>query len=79
MVSANLEAMFCPFWSERRKLKQEIEEAGPYIAEFCKKYDLNLLGIFISSETGELEPSYVFNNGLGQYTLQAIKDSLGKE
>ena len=58
------------------KLLEQVRETKPLIEEFCKKYENKLVRITTTTEKGILEPAYIFDDGLGYYTVEGIKASL---
>ena len=54
---------------------QEVENKE-YINQFCEKFGVKLVKTDYTTENGEPEPMYVFNDGLGGYTIEGIRNSL---
>jgi len=46
------------------------------IKMFCTKFDVNLIDIAMTEESGFKEPMYFFNDNLGGYSLHAIRCSI---
>jgi len=49
------------------------------VMEFCEEYKVQLQDISITTENGRPERAYSFNDGLGYYTIDAIRKSIQKE
>ena len=47
-------------------------EARPYVEQFCRLYDAKLQNILPTRENENFEPLYIFDDGLGGYTLEGI-------
>ncbi len=58
------------------KLLEQVRETRPLIEDFCKKYENKLIRITTTMEKGISEPAYIFDDGLGYYTIEGIKASL---
>ncbi len=57
-------------------ITDKIEEQFPTIERFCKATNTELLEIKVTGENGAPEPAYVFNDGLGHYTIEGVKNTL---
>ncbi len=56
-----------------------LQEDMPYLVGFIEKYDVSLTNIIDHCETpGIPQVHYVFNDNLGGYTIDAIKESLNE-
>ncbi len=56
--------------------QNEVDKANPYVVEFCKKYDVELLAVDVTRENGSFEACFTFSDNLGYYTLEGIVNSL---
>ncbi len=54
----------------------QIVEDMPAVNMFCAKYNVHLVDVSVTDESGFSEPAYSFDDGLGRYTLAGIMDSL---
>ncbi|MFH1638094.1 MAG: hypothetical protein ABIB71_06735 [Candidatus Woesearchaeota archaeon] len=61
------------------EFNESLEEARPFIREFCRKYGVRLVEVRLAMENMDLEPAYIFSDNLGHYTLDGIRESLGPE
>lgn len=52
------------------------EEDKPAIVEFCRKYNVRLIDVVESWEQGFRDVHYVFNDNLGNYSVEGLRDSL---
>ena len=59
-----------------KKFEKPAEEDIPFVNEFCRKYDVELLGIRLTEESGEPELSYEFSDEQGYYTRAGLEESL---
>lgn len=48
----------------------------PFVKEFCRRENVKLVSIDVTTENGSSEALYLFNDGLGGYTIQGVVDSL---
>ncbi|MBI2667095.1 hypothetical protein HYX13_05790 [Candidatus Woesearchaeota archaeon] len=61
---------------------QQTKQDLPFLTEFCATYHVKLEGITVTSERAPeipREAMYIFNDGLGGYTIDGIKNSLEQE
>lgn len=56
--------------------KMQFKQDKDFLNKFCKKYDLSLIKVITTYETGKSENMYFFNDNFGGYTLDGIKKSL---
>lgn len=49
------------------------------IMKFCEKYEVSLISIDVTTENGSPELAYCFDDGLGFYTIDAIRKSIQQE
>ena len=51
---------------------------APYVSQFCKRLEVELVKCDTTWENGFKEPIYFFTDGLGYYTIKGIMNSLEK-
>lgn len=59
-----------------KRCKNFLEQVGEdqkAITRFCRHYSLRLRGIETGAERGKEEPLYCFSDGLGMYTVRALR------
>ena len=62
--------------SSNSRVERMLAEAGPVIDQFCSRYRVRLTEAVPTDERGHLEPIFYFSDGLGGYTLDAVRGSL---
>lgn len=55
--------------------RQFVRDLGT-IAEFCSKFEVALANLERTNERGRMENMYVFSDGLGGYTIDAVRKSV---
>lgn len=62
--------------SETKDEKEYLDKAEECVDRFCTRFDVNLVRVGVTHEKGYCEPMYFFDNNLGGYTADALRDSL---
>lgn len=57
-------------------LSKVSETDRPFVREFCKRFNTELMEIDATTENNVMEPLYLFNDDLGGYTIDGVRSSL---